>query len=246
MEHIYHVVNTVGNNLNLNNSILNQWRNNNNSYYPTKSQNNLKDYPLINHSTSIESFSTPYEFYFAYGANMDLEIMDKRKCEYIKFYPAILEGYVLSFDKVINHLLDGSKSKYTYSTIKKTNRKEDVVCGVLYILKFGTLKLLDTFETDYYRDNVVVCLKDDSLLQDLKIEISNSSSYLETSSKNTQYKDNILDFKIIVSTYFDQTPTQRTHIVSETYLQHIIKGLRNNKLPETYIQNVRDSLKIIN
>jgi hypothetical protein len=248
-ENTYEVIKNVGKNLNLNGNLIVKWKNQSskNAVFSSEGAENIQNNVY---------FETDYEFYFAYGGNMNIDVMKKRKCEYVKFYPVVLEGYVLSFDKVINHYYSTSsqdnlsgyystssqdnlsgysnlkpfyQSKYSYSTIKHTGDNSDVVCGVLYILKPGTLKLLDDFEIDYYRNKVTLTLKNSKLLNDFNLNLQDYSQ----------------NFKIVVDAYFDLNPTKRKHVVSQTYLNHLVKGLSENELPLIYIESVKNALSLI-
>jgi gamma-glutamylcyclotransferase (GGCT)/AIG2-like uncharacterized protein YtfP len=89
--------------------------------------------------------------YFAYGNNIDVDIIKKRLGN-VKFCRnAILKGYKLSFDK------DGGLC--TYANITYTGQEKDFVLGRVYELNMFQLKLLDMIEgypQHYIRKEVTI------------------------------------------------------------------------------------------
>ena len=86
-------------------------------------------------------------YYFAYGSNMDIEQMKKRRCTFTSRELGILEGYSLIFNKASKNIGEG------YANIIPKNNS--IVYGAIYEVSEDSLRNLDIFEGvnsgHYYR-----------------------------------------------------------------------------------------------
>lgn len=78
------------------------------------------------------------DFYFAYGSNMNPARMRARGLEFTQYYPGILEGYELCFNKRAHN-----KHGVAYANVRRA--PEQRVEGVLYTLE-ASISVMDPFE----------------------------------------------------------------------------------------------------
>ena len=95
--------------------------------------------------------------YFAYGSNMDKRRMRKRTGNFGKYFPAILKGYTLKFNKVAK---PGNEEGYT-NIVKDPS---GVVEGVVYFIDMSSLKRLEKWEgyPEHYERIIVEIEKKES------------------------------------------------------------------------------------
>jgi len=133
-------------------------------YLPFSYQRRLKN---IETFESHEFLIKPEELngmaaYFAYGSNMALSQMERRKTQVMRSLHAILPHYKLSFNKVARKGGEG------YANVIEDNGEKAWVEGVIHIIPVGDLAKLDYYEgypREYDRKEVGVRLDNGDVVQ---------------------------------------------------------------------------------
>jgi gamma-glutamylcyclotransferase (GGCT)/AIG2-like uncharacterized protein YtfP len=79
-------------------------------------------------------------YYFAYGNNMNPDIIKEQGVEYFTRKRGIVKGYRLIFNK------KAQGEDYSYANIEQTGNSEDVIEGILYELDDCEMKEIDKKE----------------------------------------------------------------------------------------------------
>jgi len=140
-------------------------------------------------------------YYFAYGANMLRETIEKRVMnvnkKVIKKGTAILDKFEIVFNK------PSSRGKFVFSNIRENQNK--FVYGVVYELTEDQLKELDKREKGYIREKK-------------KVKLTNG--------------DEVEAYVYIAK------ETKEGLKPLEIYVKDLIKGAKENNLPENYIKEI--------
>ncbi|MGM0641556.1 MAG: gamma-glutamylcyclotransferase family protein [Thermotogota bacterium] len=92
-------------------------------------------------------------YYFAYGNNMNPDMIKEQGVEYFDRRKGIIRGYRIIFNK------KAKDEEYSFANIEQTGNDEDIIEGILYELDNCEMKEIDRkegFPTQYnkYRINV--------------------------------------------------------------------------------------------
>lgn len=88
----------------------------------------------------------PKVFYFAYGKNLNKQVLKKRVGQWLWAEPAVLENFSVTFNK-------GSKDGTKANLLESPHAK---VCGVCYELDESSFEELKKFEGGYEKRNVLI------------------------------------------------------------------------------------------
>ena len=92
-------------------------------------------------------------YYFAYGNNMNPDIMKKRGVEFVERKKGIIRGYRIIFNK------KAKDNNYSYANIEHTGNKEDCIEGILYQMDNNEMREIDKhegFPTQYNKYRIEV------------------------------------------------------------------------------------------
>jgi gamma-glutamylcyclotransferase (GGCT)/AIG2-like uncharacterized protein YtfP len=150
-------------------------------------------------------------YYFAYGGNMDEDLMIDRGINFQYFANGILENYQFVFNKLLK---PGEKRKEIGAAANVELKEAEIVWGVIYELTSEEeLKKLDYFEgAGYGRTKRVIIIMDE------KRGVGRVSAFLYEAKKDNK----IEGFR-----------------PSAGYLSRILKGAIKHRLPADYINKVR-------
>lgn len=121
-------------------------------------------------------------WYFAYGSNMDEKRLRRRlgltNDEPLTSAAVRLDGYHLRFNKVLGD------SEWAAANIERSDRPDDHVCGICWLLTDRELKWLDDYEgvhNGHYRRVVISTLSVLPPTIDTFSEIKNAVTYISDS-----------------------------------------------------------------
>lgn len=136
-------------------------------------------------------------YYFAYGNNMNFEILKEQGVEFLSRKKGILRGYRIIFNKKVKN------EKYSYANIEQTENNKDIIEGILYELNDNEMKIIDNkegFPTEYnkYRIDVET---EDGIIQAF-VYIAHPEWVDNNLKPSKVYIENMLKAKDIISTKY--------------------------------------------
>ncbi len=92
-------------------------------------------------------------YYFAYGNNMNPDIIKKQGVEFLDRKKGVIRGYRIIFNK------KAKDNEYSYANIEQTGNNEDIVEGILYEFDSCEMREIDRhegFPTQYNKYKIKV------------------------------------------------------------------------------------------